>query len=376
VRCLLFLLPGLGDALVASPVIDGAIRAGWDLDVMTMLDPVARYARALHGIGDVEHFDLFAGQGGALPSVWRLRKRRYDVAVLPFPATRWQYHALALAAGAKHLATHDYGGVARVLDRLGRATLVPLAGGHRIAENARLARAVGLTPGALRYLVPQEWRAERIGGLLGIHPGSMRYKGNEHKRWPLEDFGALIRANLARGRRVRVFIGPAEREDSAALAALAGPGAIEFVDRTLEEAARSLSECEVFVGNDAGFAQLAAGLGVKTISLFGMTDTVRGQPVGPSIALRPSDCPACHDEGMRTFACVRHIEYRCIRADMTVDVAARAVDTAFSSDIPAFVPAETGDFRLYGRRMTTMAIKTIDPINQKIADASDAASGS
>jgi ADP-heptose:LPS heptosyltransferase len=366
----------LGDALVASPIIDGAVRAGWKLDVMTMLDPVARYARALPGIGDVEYFDLLAGQGGALPSAWRLRRRRYDVVVLPFPATRWQYHALALAAGAKRIASHDYGGLARVLDTMGNATLVPLAGGHRVSENIRLARAIGLRVDSPRYVIPSEWRGERVPGLLGVHPGTMRYKGNEHRRWPLADFSELIRRSLARGRTVRVFIGPAEREDVAALTDAAGPGAIEIVDRELEEAAHSLAQCEVFVGNDAGFAHLAAGLGVKTVVLFGMTDPVRAQPVGASIAVRPSDCPSCHDEGMRTFECVRHIDYRCIRADLSVDDAMRAVESAFASTPPEHVPVDSGDFRLYGRRISANATKASDPSNQRSADASDTASGS
>ena len=375
-RALLFLLPGLGDALTSGPIIEGAARANWSLDVAAMLEPVRQYGAALDSVGEVEYFDLFKGPVAALPSVVRMRRHAYDAAFLPFPATRWQYHALACAIGAKVLYTHDYGGAARLLDRAVGARLVALQGGHRIAENARLARAAGLTVPAPSYVVPPVWKSARKPELLGVHPGTMRYKGNEQRRWPLANFAALVRSCVERGRRVRLFIGPEEREESTPLIAAIGSPLVEVVDANLDEAARSLSECEVFVGNDAGFGHLAAALGVKTVVLYGMTDPVRSLPVGRTLAVRPSDCPSCHDEGMRTFDCVRNIDFRCIRIDLTVADAARAVERAFSSEIGMATARESGDFRLYGRARTSrVTTSASDPTNQKSADASDIASG-
>ena len=89
------------------------------------------------------------------------------------------------------------------------------------------------------------------------------------------------------------------------------------------------SECEVFVGNDAGFSHLASGRGVKTLALYGMTSEVRGAPIGPAVALRPSLCPACHDEGLRGFECVRRIDYRCILRDIDADAVRRQVEDLF-----------------------------------------------
>jgi ADP-heptose:LPS heptosyltransferase len=366
----------LGDALVAAPLIDGARRAGWTLDVLAMLQPVAQYARALPAVDEVDYFDLFAGQAKALPAVARRRRRKYDIGILPYPATRWQYHALLAACGPKKIASHDYGGLARLFDSFAHPTLVPLRGGHRIRENARLAAAIGLSPQTSSYVLPADWRSERRSGLLGVHAGTMKYKGNEHRRWPLERFAELIRANVERGRGVRIFVGPSEREELGALTALVGGAQIEIVDEPIDRAARLLSECEVFVGNDAGFAHLAAGLGVKTVTLYGMSDPVRSQPVGPSLAVRPSDCPACHDEGMRTFECVRDIGYRCIRQDLMLDDAVAAVDRAFAAATFEFVPVEAGDYRLYGRAFKSASTPSgIESTIQSSAEPSDTASG-
>ena len=374
---LLFLLPGLGDALAAGPILDGIARAGEHVDVLTMLEPVAEYARHLPMVDRVDHFDLNGGGGAALQAARAMRRRRYDLALLPFPATRWQYHALALAVGAKRFATHRYGGAAEFLDHMQRSTLVDLEGGHRAAENQRLAHAAGFE-GALHYVVPEPWREPARRGLLGVHTGTMRYKGNEQRRWPVENFALLIDRSLSAGRSVRIFIGPYESDDEAALARFRSVPAVEFVKRDLADAARSLAECEVFVGNDAGFAHLAAGLNVKTVVLFGMTNPVRLQPLGPSIVVRPTSCPPCHDEGMNTFACVLDIGYRCARIDLTVNVAASAVDRAFAAPVELLKPAIAGPFRLYGRARgmaNAMSTTVAESSSHRSAASSDVASG-
>jgi len=198
--------------------------------------------------------------------------------------------------------------------------------------------------------VPSSWRAEPARGTLGIHPGSMAYKGNESKRWPYERFVALARLQAQRGRRVRFFLGPHEANEAArAEQDFLGITGISIVREPLAQAARRLAECEVFVGNDAGFSHLASGLGVKTLALFGMTSDVRGAPVGPTIALRPSLCPACHDEGSHRFECVRRLDFRCILRDIEFDDVSERVDRLF--DVPSVNQKLSleGPFRLYGK---------------------------
>jgi heptosyltransferase-2 len=378
VSTLVFMLPGLGDALATGPILDGIAAHGGTVDVVTMLQPVAEYARSLPMVDHIEHFDLHSGRAGAFGAALRLRKRHYDLAILPFPATRWEYHALALAVGAKRLITHAYGGIADALDTLAHGTKVPLRGGHRAAENGRLARAIGVE-GRLVYIVPESWRAPTRAGLLGVHSGTMRYKGNEVRRWPVERFAELIERNAAHGRRVRVFIGPHETGDELALAHLREYPEVEFVKTDLAGAARALSECEVFVANDAGFAHLASGLGVKTIVLFGMTDPHRLQPLGPSVVVRPTSCPPCHDEGRRTFACALDIGYRCTREDLTVDAAQNALELAFAGPVVEFKPRISGPFRLYGRPREAAAepaMTATESATQSNAHSSEIASGS
>ena len=349
---LVLLLPGLGDALAAGPILRGLTRDDWTIDALTMHPPVSEYLRELGIVRDILQLPIRPTASDALRSIARLRPRRYDLTVLPFPATRWQYTLIARGIGAARLAMHEYGGAASAIARTSQNVRVPLRGGHRLAENLRLARELRLSeaPEDLGYWVPDAWRAQRIPGTLGVHPGSMAWKGNESKRWPYERFVALARAQAASGRSVRFFLGPHEVSEAArAEQDFRGNEGISIVSKPLAEAARRLAECEVFVGNDAGFSHLASGLGVKTLALYGMTSEVRGAPIGPAVALRPSLCPACHDEGSRGFECVRRIDFRCILRDVELHAVQTKVDDLFEAVSIELRPSLEGPFRIYGK---------------------------
>ncbi len=210
---LVLLLPGLGDALAASPILRGLSRAYWTFDVMTWQAPVSEYVRGLGVVRNVVELPLRPSAAELLQAIFNLRSRRYDVSILPFPATRWQYTIVARAAGAKKLWMHEYGGTSSAIARTARNARIPLRGGHRLAENLRLARALGFQSrdDDLTYWLPQSWRAPRLPGTLGVHPGSMAYKGNESKRWPYDRFVALARSQAAEGRSVRFFWGRTKR---------------------------------------------------------------------------------------------------------------------------------------------------------------------
>jgi ADP-heptose:LPS heptosyltransferase len=317
------------------------------MDALTMLRPVTEYASAL-GVFENVHESRFLQEPRSPWSVLALRRRRYDLVCVPAPATRWQYAALAFLVGGKITILHRYGGLSSAIARAGGMRQVSLCGGHRMSENRRLVESLGLRDDDESYLVPASWRAgRRHPRMLGLHTGSMSYKGSEQKRWPFERFIDVATRHLACGSPVRAFFGPNEAGDARKLKA-ALP-ATEIVERPLPEAAQLLSECGVLLANDSGLAHLAAGLGVTTLVLFGMTDPNRCKPVGPVTVLRPSPCPPCFDEGLRSFACARAIDYRCLMQDLSVDYVAHAVNAALDGPpAPSRIERE-GPLTLYGR---------------------------
>jgi len=357
-RVLLLLLPGLGDALCASPLFDPLVSHAEAVDVFTMLEPVAEYARALDIFHRVFFSPLLLGRRYAFSAIRELREQSYDLAVLPFPAARWQYHAFLLACGARNLLVHDYGGPISLLHRLHPHRLtVPLAGGHRTAENARLLTALALPqPTRLTYRTPRSWRSEshHEKQIIGINTGSMNYKGNQAKRWPIASFLQMADEQLARGRTLRFFIGPNETNDAELFMTHFGEDArVEIVQAALDDAARSLSDCTAFVGNDAGLTQLAAALGVPTVALFGMTSAVRGHPLGTTVVIdAQTPCAPCHDEGSPDFRCPQRLDYRCIREDIAVSTVNAGIEDALHGRNLTH-PTWDGSFRLFGKVHTT-----------------------
>jgi len=72
---LVLLLPGLGDALAAGPLLRGLAAGGWTVDAVTMHPPVSAYLRALGIVRDVAQLPLRPTALDALACVRRLRPR-------------------------------------------------------------------------------------------------------------------------------------------------------------------------------------------------------------------------------------------------------------------------------------------------------------
>jgi heptosyltransferase-2 len=97
------------------------------------------------------------------------------------------------------------------------------------------------------------------------------------KAW--SGFAALCEALCARGEQVIGCPGPGE---SLALAA-ALPGAALLPPTDLASFAALLAGSRLVVANDSGPGHLAAAVGARLISIFGVTDPRRTQPWGPSV---------------------------------------------------------------------------------------------
>jgi ADP-heptose:LPS heptosyltransferase len=139
-----------------------------------------------------------------------------------------------------------------------------------------------------------EWR-ERAATLLpagpryiGIAPGA----GGAHKRWPLDRFEALARAEIERGRAAVFLLGPDEAEWLPALRD-AVPGA-RF---PLQEGGAAVGDPSPLltialaqrlaagVANDSGTGHLIAAAGCPLVSLFGPTRAEKFAPAARRLEL-------------------------------------------------------------------------------------------
>jgi ADP-heptose:LPS heptosyltransferase len=149
------------------------------------------------------------------------------------------------------------------------------AGEHEVRRWCRLVTAAGFPadPADLDIAPPApEGMAASVQGATVIHPGA----SSPARRWPVERWVALARAELARGRAVAITGSHTEVPLASAIADRAGLGPETVVaGRTdvLELAAVVAAAGRVVTG-DTGVAHLATAVGTPSVVLFG--------PVPPS----------------------------------------------------------------------------------------------
>jgi heptosyltransferase-3 len=127
--------------------------------------------------------------------------------------------------------------------------------------------------------------------LVVIQPGS----GGQRKCWHLENFLAVGQELASEGIEVVFLLGPAEIErfSNVVIKKIRRIGSC-LTDLSLTQVLELLSCTDWFVGNDSGITHLAAGLGVRTLAVFGPTSPTVYRPVGPTVTVFTSST--------RTFA--------------------------------------------------------------------------
>jgi ADP-heptose:LPS heptosyltransferase len=138
-------------------------------------------------------------------------------------------------------------------------------GEHEVARWCRLLDESGIPadPSALDLNRPPGTTAH---GATVLHPGAAA----PARRWPLERWAAVARAERAAGRDVLVSAGPGEEEAALAVAAVAGlPPDRVHADGDVADLARLVAGAGRVACADTGVAHLATALRVPSVVLFG-----------------------------------------------------------------------------------------------------------
>jgi heptosyltransferase-3 len=118
--------------------------------------------------------------------------------------------------------------------------------------------------------------------LVVIHPGS----GGRSKCWHLDNFLAVAKELCSSGTEVVFMLGPAEQERfSRARLKDVNSVATCLADLSLTQVLQVLSCTDGFVGNDSGITHLAAGMGIRTLAVFGPTNPAVYAPIGPVVTV-------------------------------------------------------------------------------------------
>ncbi|MBC8378815.1 MAG: glycosyltransferase family 9 protein [Planctomycetes bacterium] len=114
-----------------------------------------------------------------------------------------------------------------------------------------------------------------------IHPGS----GSRQKCWHWHNFLQTAFDLKANGLQPVFLLGPAELErfEDAAIQAIRQYHVLENL--SLTQVLQVLSQTDAFLGNDSGIGHMAAGMGKKTLILFGPSDPVQYAQQGQNVRI-------------------------------------------------------------------------------------------
>jgi ADP-heptose:LPS heptosyltransferase len=151
---------------------------------------------------------------------------------------------------------------------------------HEVERWCRLLAESGIPADPSRLELPHRGLPSTRGarGATVVHPGA----AHAARRWPAQRWGAVVRAELARGRRVVVTAGPEESALARRVAELSGvgPDAVREGMGILELAGLVAQAGRVACG-DTGVAHLATAFGRPSVVLFGPTPpALWGPPPG------------------------------------------------------------------------------------------------
>ena len=310
----------LGDVILATPLIRGSTTLWPQAEVDFLCIP--QTASLLEGhplIRRLLVYDkrrLARGLLAFLPTALTLRRRRYDVALVPHPSLRSALLAFLSAAPTRV-------GFDRNAGRWLYTDVVPYDRAlHEVRRNLRLLEPFGRLPEGLRpELFPTSQDRERVEMLLGdagdrfaaVAPGSVW----PTKRWLPERFAQVCRWLAERHGLRCVVIGGADDSTLAGhVAELSGGAAVNLAGRlTPLQSAEVVRRARVLVTNDTAPLHMASAVGTPVVAVFGPTVPEFGfGPYGvPNrVAQVELPCRPCAPHGgkrcpLGTFACMREL---------------------------------------------------------------------
>ncbi len=152
---------------------------------------------------------------------------------------------------------------------------------RQIECGARLIKATEADVNKGRELLT-EIQVDSSEKLVVIQPGS----GGLHKCWHPDNFLAVAKELRSKGVDVVFLLGPAEQERfSNATTNDINRVAKCLTDLSLTQVVELLSCSDGFLGNDSGITHLAAGMGVRTLVVFGPTNPSVYKPAGPAVTV-------------------------------------------------------------------------------------------
>jgi ADP-heptose:LPS heptosyltransferase len=282
VKILVISLAGIGDTLIATPLIHELrlLYPDATLDALVLWPGAQQLLEGNPWLNTVYQQNFFqVGRRRGIRYLLQLRKNRYDLTFNTHPQSKIQYRVAAWMIHARQRLSHAYDNFTPLDRLLVNRTLPQDYSVHSLDNNLRLLSLVDRAPTLPAhefelYLSPAEIQAATDLAVarqldqrrvIGVHVGSGKTKNLELKRWPVENWITLFR-RLTQARPDLTFLlfgGPEEKaENESVLRQVQHPNVVAPYTRSIREAAALLRHCEAFISVDNALMHLAVTMKV------------------------------------------------------------------------------------------------------------------
>jgi ADP-heptose:LPS heptosyltransferase len=307
-RIAVFCLPGIGDGLMATPMIDLLRKKMPDskIDVITMFEGIKYVFKNNSCVDNVYNLPLYKkNKLIAVLELLKLRKNNYDISILAFPGYRKEYHIVQWLVGAKKRIAHIFNkGYWKEWNFLDTDHVLLDYNIHNVINNMNLLSALKIdwrkevSENDLTYKFKLDKKDESFGSkflislgwdkkeVIGIHPGSTASKAGLYRRWPIKYYKEVIDKIIEKYKKnVIIFAGPEEKELGKELfdSVKNRKHCIFLNNVSFGQAVAVLSKMSLLIANDNGFGHLANALNVFSIILYGSTNPILSAPYNKRI---------------------------------------------------------------------------------------------
>jgi len=320
-KILVLCLPGIGDALMATPMVKLLKHKNPDaeIDIACMFGGVEYVFKNNKNISNIYKLSLYKESSfTGFKQILSLRKNKYDLSILAFPAYRREYHLVQWLIGAKKRITHKFEkGFFSEFNFLDTDSVAVDEDLHNVENNLNLLKVLGidwrvdLKKEDIKYdlILNQadiDFGEEYIKNLglekeeiVGVHPGSTLSPAALLRRWPIENYAEVAKYLIKeRNKKIIIFVGPDEVDLGEKLLCLIDNSNNCHLIKNINfgKALGILKKVKLLICNDNGFGHLANGLGVKIITLWASTNDKWSLPYNKSLVtlIRPENFKSWH----------------------------------------------------------------------------------
>ena len=323
-RVLVVKLRSIGDTVLATPSLIALRRFLPDAQIDILLEDWV--APVLDGFDVVDNV-ISVGKSSSerFKTAWKLRSRKYDVAINLHGGTTATM--FVRASGARHRIGYSYYQYPFLYNHLlsGASDYWKQKKTHSAEQQLALLGFIGVpvdyrpktflstTSDALSSInakLSDSPIRDPESAIALIHPSTAFFT----KQWPTENFARTSEFLAGKGLHVVAVGSKSESKVLEDLKRHSTVPVITFDDLSLPEITALASKARVFVGNDSGIAHIAAAVGTPSVVVFGSSNRDHWRPwtdAPNEIVFEPFACQPCPGYECKEFGepqCILSIE--------------------------------------------------------------------